>query len=147
MSSNLFIGFKGKNNSSSILVNSLSSQSCLLTNSFEGLKKDIGIIPLGYEKVYLFGVDRNLHDSFRIEQFAQKDGIQYASVLELEELVKQLSQHGINAVLSASPTKYLCNTAYSQLIEKFNGNAALIHIPTIRYFDKAWIPSIRQVLC
>ena len=37
----LLTGFKGKNNSSSILVQSISENYRLLTNSFEGLKKDI----------------------------------------------------------------------------------------------------------
>ena len=146
MSDNLFIGFKGKNNSSGLLVNSLSSHSCLLTNSFEGLKKDIEKIPFDYEKAYLFGVDKNLHASFRIEQFAETGGILYPSVLDLEGLAKRFAIYGINAALSTSPTKYLCNAAYGHLIAKFNGNAVLIHIPTIKHFDRAWITGIKQIL-
>ena len=41
MSKKLFVGFKGKNNLSAILVSALSSQQYYLTNSFEGLRKDI----------------------------------------------------------------------------------------------------------
>ncbi len=37
----LFVGFKGKNNASSVLVEELPSEHLLLTNSFTGLKKDI----------------------------------------------------------------------------------------------------------
>ncbi len=146
MANSLFIGFKGKNNSSGILVNSLSTQSCLLTNSFEGLKKDIEKIPLGYDKVYLFGVDKNLYHSFHIERYAEKDGVQYASVLDLDKLAKQFSLYGIDAAISATPTQYFCNAAYGHLIIKFNGNAALIHIPTIKHFDKTWISGIKQIL-
>ena len=138
--------FKGKNNSSGILVCLLSQQSCLLTNSFEGLKKDIDQIPSDYDEVYLFGADKNLRDSFLIERFAEKDGTQYASVLDLEELAKQFAFYGIKAELSAAPTGYLCNAAYGQLIEKYNGKAVLIHIPTIKHFDQAWISGIRQIL-
>lgn len=41
MNTKLFLGFKGKNNASSILVKSISENSYFLTNSFEGLKRDI----------------------------------------------------------------------------------------------------------
>ena len=146
MPNSLFIGFKGKNNSSGILANSFSPQSYLLTNSFEGLKKDIEKIPSGYEKAYLFGVDKNLQDSLRIERFAETGGVLRASVLDLEGLAKQFPLYGINADLSAATTKYLCNAAYGHLIEKFNGNAVLIHIPTIKHFDQAWISDIKQIL-
>ena len=45
---NAFICFKGQNNSSSILVNALSQKHYLLTNSFDGLKKDIDKLPADY---------------------------------------------------------------------------------------------------
>ncbi len=68
-----YIGFKGQNNSSSILVNALSQQHYLLTNSFDGLRKDIDKLHAEYDVVYFFGVDKNLTNSFRIEQCAEKD--------------------------------------------------------------------------
>lgn len=37
----LYTGFKGKNNSSYQLVSNISGEKLFLTNSFEGLKKDI----------------------------------------------------------------------------------------------------------
>ena len=60
----LCIGFKGKNNSSSALVNALSAQHCLLTNSSSGLRKDIDRLPTECDAVYLFGADKNLVDSY-----------------------------------------------------------------------------------
>ena len=80
----LYIGFKGKNNSSSMLVNSLSSQGCLLTNSFVGLKKDIDNLSVDYDEVYLFGVDKTLTDSFRIEQCADKENTRLTTALDLK---------------------------------------------------------------
>ena len=73
MSRTLFVGFKGKHNSSNILASSLSLQSIMLTNSFSGLRKDFERLAFDFDKVYLFGVDKNLSDSFRIEHYAQKD--------------------------------------------------------------------------
>ena len=141
----LFIGFRGKNNSSGLLACSLSPQSCLLTNSFEGLQRDIDQLPAGSGPVYLFGADKNLHDSFRIEQYALKGGILLASALDPEGLARRFVLCGIKASLSASPSAYLCNAAYGRLIEKYGGKAVLIHIPTMRHFDREWIPALRQV--
>ena len=70
----LLTGFKGKNNSSSILVQSISENYRLLTNSFEGLKKDIEEIDEGFDFLIMFGCDKNLKDSVQIERFAEKNG-------------------------------------------------------------------------
>ena len=45
----LFVGFKGKNNTSRILVEELSPVHLLLTNSFTGLRKDIYSISKKYD--------------------------------------------------------------------------------------------------
>ena len=130
----LYIGFKGKNNSSSILVNSLSSQGCLLTNSFAGLKKDIDNLSGNYDEVYLFGVDKTLTDSFRIEQCADRENIRLTTVLDLKVISERLSAAGIKSTLSDTPTHFLCNEAYWYLLEKYRGRAMLIHIPTIKNY-------------
>ena len=135
----LFVGFKGKNNSSNILVSSISSRSCLLTNSFMGLKKDIEELSPDYTKVYLFGVNRNLRDSFSIECVAQKDGEKLKSKLDLKELQERFASFMIRADISHTPSKYLCNEAYWYLLKKYKGNAVLIHIPTIKNFKEEWI--------
>lgn len=130
----LYIGFKGKNNSSSILVNSLSSQGCLLTNSFAGLKKDIDNLSGDYDAVYLFGVDKTLTDSFRIEQCADRENIRLTTALDLKVISERLSAAGIKSTLSDNPTHFLCNEAYWYLLEKYRGRAVLIHIPTIKNY-------------
>ena len=132
----LYIGFKGKNNSSAMLVSALSGQHFLLTNSFEGLKRDIAELPADYDAVYLFGVDKNLSDSFRIEQYAAKENARLTTTLDLEALTKRLSDVGINSTISKTPTHYLCNEAYWHLLEKYQSRAVLIHNPTIKNFSR-----------
>ena len=130
----IYIGFKGRNNSSSVLVNALSQQHYLLTNSFVGLKKDIDKLPAEYDELWLFGVDKNLKDSFRIEYCAEKDGNRIFSNLDLKAISKRLSVVGIKSTISKTPTHYLCNEAYWYLLEKYQKRAVLIHIPTIKNF-------------
>ena len=130
----LYTGFKGKNNSSEILVNSLPEQHCLLTNSYAGVKRDIDMLSSDYDEVYLFGVDKNLSNSFRIEQYAEKEGKQLTTILDLHALIERLSASGIKSSISVTATHYLCNEAYWYLLEKYRGRAVLIHIPTIKHF-------------
>ena len=146
MENTLFIGFKGNNNSSNILVSSLSSNHILLTNSFTGLKKDIEELSSDYDEVYLFGVNKNLTDSFSIESVAEKDGKRLESKLDLEELKERFASFMIKADISKVSSKYLCNEAYWYLLEKFKGNAVLIHIPTIKNFKEDWIESFKKAI-
>ena len=134
MKKNLYRGFKGKNNSSSMLVNSLSSQGCLLTNSFAGLKKDINNLSVDYDEVYLIGVDKTLTDSFRIEQCAERENTRLATAFDLKVISERLSAAGIKSTVSDTPTHFLCNEAYWYLLEKYRGRAVLIHIPTIKNY-------------
>ena len=129
----LYLGFRGRNNSSEIFVRSLSASYSLLTNSYEGLKRDIDKLGEDYDEVYLFGADKSLSDSFRIERYAEKNGRQLASVLDLDETKQRLSVSGIRSTISENATHYLCNEAYWHLLEKYRGRAVLIHIPTIKH--------------
>lgn len=56
----LFVGFKGKNNASGRMAESISPDHLLLTNSFTGLKKDIDSITEEYDLAVMFGVDKTL---------------------------------------------------------------------------------------
>lgn len=131
-----YIGFKGRNNSSSMLVNALSQKHYLLTNSFDGLKKDIDMLPAEYDVVYFFGVDKNLTNTFRIEQCSEKDGTHLTSNLDLKTISDRFSAAGIKSTISKTPTHYLCNEAYWHLLKKYQGRAVLIHIPTIKNFNE-----------
>ena len=146
MKKKLFVGFKGKNNSSSMLVSSISSEHFLLTNSFEGVRKDIDKLFEDYDEVYLFGADKNLSDSFRIERLAEKGGKRFKSKLDLEKVKEQFASFRIKAEILNTPTKYLCNDAYWYLLEKYKGNAVLIHIPTVKNFKEEWISDVKKAI-
>ena len=103
MNNILHIGFKGKNNASCILVKSISADSYLLTNSFEGLKKDIDLLNRSYDYVILFGIDKNLIDTVRIEKVAEKETKEF-SALNLDAISAQLDTVGISNYLSDKPT-------------------------------------------
>ena len=140
----LLVGFKGKNNSSSMLVEQLSSDHVLLTNSFSRLKKDIESISTEYECVLMFGVDKNLSSSVRIETCAGKDGETIESVLKTDTFAKAFAGEGILPVISDKPTVYLCNEAYWYVLRKFSGRALFIHIPTIKYADEQFIGKVKH---
>ena len=107
-------------NSSCVLVSELLKESRLredgalknffmLTNSFEGVKRDIEAIEGSYDFVIMFGCDKSLKSCVRIERFADKDGIKFETNLNLELLSKRLGEGGIENVISEIPTHYLCN--------------------------------------
>ena len=88
MSEILFIGFKGKNNTSSALAKSISADSYLLTNSFAGLKRDIDLLSTSCSCVILFGIDKDLIHTVRIESIAKKE-TEIVSALNLRTISSQ----------------------------------------------------------
>lgn len=70
----LYTGFKGKNNSSFQLLSKLSGEKVHLTNSFDGLERDIVGISDNYDMVVMFGLDSNMKEMVRIELVAECDG-------------------------------------------------------------------------
>ncbi len=139
----LFTGFKGRNNSSSILAEQLSSERLLLTNSFAGLQKGIESIDKEYDTVVMFGVDTTLTSSVRIERVASWDGIKRVSSLDLGWIADALNIAGLSTVISDTPTAYLCNAAYYHMLNKFSGKAVFIHVPPVRYVDDDFIRKMK----
>ena len=115
-----------------------------MTNSFEGLKRDIESLSCSYDSVILFGIDKNLTDTVRIETVAEKDTKHY-SMLNLENISAQLEAVGISNYLSDKPTHYLCNAAYWYLLHKFNGKAVLIHIPSSKNINEHLMEGLKLV--
>lgn len=141
MEQRLYIGFRGKNNASSTLVRYLSKNPYLLTNSFGGVKQDIENLADYYDYVLLFGVDKDLRNSVRIERVAEREGICLLSDLDLDDISKRLNVAGVKNCISNTPTHYLCNEAYWFSLQRFKGKAVFIHIPTIKnmgddFFEK-----------
>ena len=146
MNKTLLIGFKGKNNLSGVMVKELGQDYCLLTNSFGGVKRDIDAVDGAYDSAVLFGVDKKLSDTVRIERTAEKDGILCSSVLDLEEMTDGFREAGLEAKVSETPTAYLCNEAYWHLLRKFSGRAVLIHIPTMKNADEFFTAKVQRAL-
>ena len=146
MNKTLLIGFKGKNNLSGVIVKELGRGYCLLTNSFSGVKKDIDAVDAVYDRVVLFGVDKNLTGMVRIERTAEKDGIRYSSVLDPDRIAEGFREAGLEAKISETPTAYLCNEAYWHLLRKFSGRAVLIHIPTMKNADEYFAAKVQRAL-
>ena len=142
----LYVGFKGKNNSSGILAKCLSPECLLLTNSFEGLKRDIDSVSKEYDQVVMFGVYKTLTSLVRIEKTAIHDGKRIMSNLNQDEISKALNSAGIPSVMSETPATYLCNDAYWHLLGKFSRNVVLIHIPTIKHADGVFYEKMKLAL-
>lgn len=145
-SSNLYVGFKGKYNSSFVLVNKFDGDNLFLTNSFAGLKKDIDNIKGNYSKIIMFGLDKNLSDTLRIESVAEKDNVICKTKINTAEIKNNLQKSGVNAVISSKATHYLCNEAYFYMLKKFDGNAVFIHIPPIRFLTENLTDNILKAL-
>ena len=140
----LIVGFKGKNNTSSILAEQLGPDHILLTNSFAGLKKDIDSISSEYDQIVMFGVDKELTSGVRIERVAAKDGVKYFTKLNLEEIQESLNCVGITSIISENPTAYLCNEAYWYMLKRFDGRAVFIHVPTIKHVDESFAQTMKK---
>ncbi len=100
----LFVGFKGRYNVSSHLVLSLSKNNYLLTNSFEGVKRDINLLEDSYDILYMFGIDKRLKDKVRIEKAAQRYEIIEFTNIDIVYLCHKLSTNGIDSYISDNPT-------------------------------------------
>ena len=140
----LYVGFKGKNNASYKLVSQLNGDKLFLTNSFAGLDRDIQKLEFEYSAVYMFGIDKNLTDFVRIESCAEQDGCFLTSNLPLEDIAEKLRANGVKNYISNTPTKYLCNDAYYRMLERVNGNAVFIHIPSIKQISDELIVAISR---
>lgn len=138
----LFVGFKGKNNASFKLVSMLNGDKLFLTNSFDGLARDIQGLASEYSAVFMFGIDKNLTDSVRIEHRAEQNGCFLTSNLLLKDIAENLRVNGVKSSTSNRPTSYLCNDAYYRMLERVNGNAVFIHIPTLKHISDELITGI-----
>ncbi len=127
----LFTAFKGVRNTSFQLVDQIRADSVLLTNSFQGLEKDISSISGGYGIVYMFGVDKKLIGKVRIETCAKYNDETIFTEFDIHYLETVLRSAGISYTISNKPTRYLCNAAYYHMIKK-NPNTVFIHIPSLK---------------
>lgn len=142
----LYIGFKGKNNSSCRLLDKIFGAKVYLTNSFGGLKRDIAGISDTYDMIVMFGLDSHLKNTVRIERFAECGGVKRKSEIDCDLMGRYLKASGIQSVVSETPANYLCNAAYYHMLHKVNGKAIFLHIPSIKNMSEAMLEKIAVCL-
>lgn len=113
-----------------------------LTNSFDGLKKDIMSITDRYDLVIMFGLDTSLKDMVRIERVAELEGMIETTVVDCNVICRRLEASGIRCAVSEIPTKYLCNAAYYHMLQKVSGKAVFIHIPSLKNMSESMVEKI-----
>lgn len=142
----LYVAFKGNGNSSNKIVRSLNGDKLFLTNSCNGLKKDIENIKATYDLVYMFGLDKKLKGNVRIDCVAQRGEVCLYSTVNFESIAMKLNQNGIITNIGNKPTQSLCNEAYWYMLRKCNCHVIFIHVPSIKYVTEDFIEKVRAVL-
>ena len=116
--SNLYTAFKGFHNTSFQLVSQLCGDKLFLTNSFQGLEKEILSLGTDYDAIYMFGIDKDLRNGIRIETCANYNGELVTTSFDIVTLEKVIKDLGISYIISNKPTAYLCNAAYYHMLKK-----------------------------
>ena len=143
--SNLYTAFKGMHNTSLQLVSQLCGDKLFLTNSFQGLEKDILSIKAEYDVVYMFGVDKNLRNSIRIETCANYNGESVNTSFDILALENVIKNSGVSYTISNKPTAYLCNAAYYHTLKR-NRNTVFIHIPSIKGMNDVLMNKLLKII-
>lgn len=141
MTNILYMGFKGLNNSSFQLVNTFKGNTILLTNSFDGIFRDIKKINDEYEMVIMFGLDKTLKNTIRFERAAAKGKDIIFSRADFSEYIEIAESLNLNYTASENLTHYLCNEAFYQMMQKVTCPVFFVHIPTMKnmtedFFEK-----------
>ena len=142
----LYVGFKGAHNTSYQLVSSFPRERLYLTNSFSGLAWDIEALEENYDAAIMFGIDKSLSTSLRVERCAELHGELLTTKLYADQLARGFRENGISCDISDTPTHYLCNDAYFKMLRKTNGKAIFIHIPGSRCMTQELMAGILKTL-
>ena len=140
----LYTAFKGKSNTSYQIASCLNGEVLFLTNSFQGLERDINTADGNYDVVYMLGVDKSLKDKIKIETCAEYNGERIFTAFNIPELEKRFTNK-LSCSISDCPTKYVCNSAYYHMLKK-NKNTVFIHIPSIAGVDNCLKEAIIELL-
>jgi hypothetical protein len=132
----LFTAFKGIHNSSRQLISELNIDKLYLTNSFDGIYRDIENFDFSsYNTVIMFGLNSKLKYDIRIESYAKIEMDIQKTVFNVYTLSKQFYLFHINNSIAKTNTEYLCNYAYFLMLKKMKGRAIFIHIPPEKYLS------------
>ena len=140
----LYTAFKGKNNTSYQVASRLNGTVLFLTNSFQGLEKDIATVVNDYDVVYMLGCNKSLNNKIKIETCAEYNGERIFTEFDISELKKRIDNK-LSYSISYSPTKYLCNAAFYHMLKK-NKHTVFIHIPSISGMNNCLIEDIIELL-
>lgn len=138
----LYTCFKGKNNSSYQLLAGISGDKLCLTNSYEGLKRDIISTSGTYDLVVMFGLDKSLKNGIRVETAAEYDGCRKTTEIDAVKIKEFLEEKGVKCTISHVPTKYLCNAAYWHMLHKVDGRAVFFHIPSLKNMSEEMMEKV-----
>lgn len=142
--STLYVAFKGNGNSSNKIVRSLSGDKLFLTNSYEGLKKDIDSISDTYDSVYMFGLDKSLKGNIRIECAAQRGDTCLSTDMDINSIAVKLNKSGMITDIGNMPIQSLCNEAYWCMLRKCNCHAVFVHVPSMKYITEDFIEKVKE---
>ena len=117
-----------------------------LTNSFAGLARDIGALEEDYDAVIMFGIDKTLSTSLRVERRAELHGEILETKLYADQLARGFRENRIPCDISDAPTHYLCNDAYFRMLRKTDGKAVFVHIPGSRCMTQELMTGILKTL-
>lgn len=141
----LYTGFKGGYNSSFQLVNELGVNKIFLTNSYGGIERDIADISNKYDKIIMFGLDKNLKDTIRFETIAKRDGILTETKFDFTEYKRAAEKLNIRYTVSNRPTAYLCNYAYFEMMLKADCPVLFVHIPSVKNMSDGFQQRLAEV--
>ena len=137
----IYVGFKGKHNPSSYIVSKF-QESFFLTNSYLGIDRDIEKIKEDKDGILLFGLKPGLTNKIQIELLSRRNHKDLKTTWDLSKLNSIFK--GLDIVYNDIPTNYLCNYAYYSLLEKFDGNVLLIHVPFSKEYADQIIMCIKE---
>lgn len=140
----LYTAFKGKNNTSYQVASRLNGAVLFLTNSFQGLERDIATVVNDYDVVYMLGCDKSLKNKIKIETCAEYNGERIFTEFDISKLKKRIDNK-LSYSISDCPTKYLCNAAFYHMLKK-NKNTVFIHIPSIAGINNCLIEDILELI-
>ena len=136
----LITAFKGKNNSSSLLLNKIranETDKLELTNSFVTSEKELKnkISKNKYKYVISFGQKPDCNH-ICIELFGNKNNNQVETSFPYKDLISILKENNIEYSLSKDAGNYLCNNIYYEGMKYIEDNSLgikiiFIHIPSI----------------
>lgn len=141
----LYVGFKGKNNASFKLVNELKGDHLFLTNSFRGLFQDIHLLNKEYKKILMFGTDKKLVETIRLERVAQKDGEVVRSLFDITDYIRSAREMNLSCIVSDLPTDYLCNEAYFLMMRKVKCPVLFVHIPGLGKMSEIFYEKMKLI--